>query len=119
MSRRLSKLPHNNRMSSSSALRTNDIWSKTIGYDPYANDGDAAVAAEKAAAAAEQQASLLLLAKMQNVSGERNEEGLIRGACKRCNTVGHLTFQCRNAPWVPPSQMVTYIVNVYIYIYVY
>ena len=29
-------MPHNNRMSASTALRTNDMWSKTIGHDPYA-----------------------------------------------------------------------------------
>jgi len=28
-------MPHNNRMSASTALRTNDMWSKTIGHDPY------------------------------------------------------------------------------------
>ena len=33
--------PHNNRLSSSSALKTNEIWSKTIGYDPYAAAEDA------------------------------------------------------------------------------
>ena len=31
------KMPHNNRVSSSVALKTNDMWSKTIGHDPYAN----------------------------------------------------------------------------------
>ena len=30
------RMPHNNRMSASTALRTNDMWSKTIGHDPYA-----------------------------------------------------------------------------------
>jgi cytochrome c biogenesis protein CcdA len=30
------KMPANNRVSSSVALRTTDVWSKTIGYDPYA-----------------------------------------------------------------------------------
>jgi len=28
--------PHNNRVSTSGALKTSDIWSKTIGHDPYA-----------------------------------------------------------------------------------
>lgn len=30
------RMPHNNRMSASTALKTNDMWSKTIGHDPYA-----------------------------------------------------------------------------------
>ncbi len=30
------KMPHNNRVSASVALKTNSIWTKTIGYDPYA-----------------------------------------------------------------------------------
>ena len=33
-------MPHNNRVSASTALRTNDIWSKTIGYNPYAAEGE-------------------------------------------------------------------------------
>ena len=61
------KMPHNNRLSSSSALRTNDMWSKTIGYDPYANNEEGRAADE--ASASEQAAGLLLLAKMSNVSG--------------------------------------------------
>ncbi len=36
-------------------------------------------------------ASIMLLAKMSNLSGAEH-----RGACRRCNMVGHLTFQCRN-----------------------
>lgn len=82
------KMPHNNRMSSSAALRTNDMWSKTIGHDPYAEEtsGDAS-----ADAAQEQAASIMLLAKMSNISGSE-----IRGNCKRCGGVGHLSFQCRN-----------------------
>ena len=33
------RMPHNNRVSSSASLKTNDMWSKTIGYDPYAAEG--------------------------------------------------------------------------------
>jgi len=36
-------MPHNNRVSTSASLRTNDIWSKAIGHDPYAEQ-DAEVA---------------------------------------------------------------------------
>lgn len=30
------RMPHNNRMSSSAALKMTGIWKDTIGYDPYA-----------------------------------------------------------------------------------
>ena len=33
-------MPHNNRMSGSSALNTSDIWKNVIKYDPYAGAGD-------------------------------------------------------------------------------
>lgn len=33
------RMPHNNRMHSSSALKMNGIWKNTIGYDPYAAEG--------------------------------------------------------------------------------
>lgn len=62
------KMPHNNRMSGSGALKTNDMWAKTIGYDPYANKEDTSRVDE--AVAAEQAAGLMLLAKMSNVSGK-------------------------------------------------
>lgn len=83
------KMPHNNRVSSSVSLKMNDIWTKTIGYDPYSatdNNGNNDEQNERAA-------GLLLLAKMSNLSGSET-----RGACTRCGMVGHLTFQCRNTP---------------------
>lgn len=30
------RMPHNNRMHSSAALKMTGIWKDTIGYDPYA-----------------------------------------------------------------------------------
>lgn len=30
------RMPHNNRMHSSAALKMTGIWKNTIGYDPYA-----------------------------------------------------------------------------------
>lgn len=33
------RMPHNNRMHSSAALKMNGIWKNTIGYDPYAAEG--------------------------------------------------------------------------------
>jgi hypothetical protein len=59
--------PHNNRVNASSALRTNDMWSKTIGFDPHAPSESSNDQDEKAIQ--EQTASFLLLAKMSNLSG--------------------------------------------------
>lgn len=37
------RMPHNNRMSGSSALNTSAIWKDVIKYDPYAgNEGETA-----------------------------------------------------------------------------
>eukprot|EP00607_Mallomonas_marina_P008509 CAMPEP_0182417204 /NCGR_PEP_ID=MMETSP1167-20130531/1631_1 /TAXON_ID=2988 /ORGANISM="Mallomonas Sp, Strain CCMP3275" /LENGTH=119 /DNA_ID=CAMNT_0024590595 /DNA_START=109 /DNA_END=469 /DNA_ORIENTATION=+ len=83
------KMPHNNRVSGSAALRTNDMWSKTIGHNPYAAENEK----QEDSSSAEQTAGLMLLAKMSNLSGGADT----RGACKKCGMVGHLTFQCRNA----------------------
>lgn len=79
------KMPHNNRVSSSAALKMNSMWSKTIGYDPYASTNEVVDKGEDHAA------SLMLLARMSNLSGVES-----RGNCKRCGMLGHLTFQCRN-----------------------
>ncbi|RYH05354.1 hypothetical protein EON65_44945 [archaeon] len=83
------KMPHGNRVSGSAALKTNDIWSKTIGYDPYANSSETKNEADIEA----QRASLMLLARMSNLSGSES-----RGGCKKCGLLGHLAFQCRNVP---------------------
>lgn len=82
-------MPHNNRVSASAALRTNDMWSRTIGHDPYAADGEKGKQQEDNS---DQAASLMLLAKMSNLSGVES-----RGGCKKCGMLGHMTFQCRNA----------------------
>lgn len=87
------RMPHNNRVSASAALRTNDMWSKTIGHDPYA------AADEKKQSdndPSNQTASLMLLAKMSNLSGVES-----RGGCKKCGMLGHMTFQCRNTTGPP------------------
>ncbi len=89
-------MPHNNRVSGSSALKTNDIWSKTIGYDPYANTEE-----DRQCDDTNQTASLMLLAKMTNLSGVES-----RGGCKKCGMLGHLTFQCRNAVGAPVNKNV-------------
>ena len=78
------------RLSGSSALKTNEIWSKTIGYDPYASNIDKK---DEDNTKDEQVASFMLLAKMSKAAQGNNTTG----ACKRCGMLGHLTFQCRNS----------------------
>ena len=64
-------MPHNNRVSTSKALNTSDIWSKTIGHDPYAGAED-----QSADKASEDKArGLLELARHQNLTGGRNASG--------------------------------------------
>ncbi|CAM9221549.1 unnamed protein product, partial [Choristocarpus tenellus] len=84
------RMPHNNRMSSSSALKMTGIWTNTIGYDPYAAE-DGAQVDEDSQNAYEQAQGLMALAKLSN-QGVTEQ----RGACKKCGMVGHLTIQCRN-----------------------
>ena len=59
------RMPHGNRVSSSDALRTNDIWTKTIGHDPYASADEPTRAVNNATE--EQQQGLLLLARLNSV----------------------------------------------------
>lgn len=88
------KMPHNNRVSGSIALRTNDMWSKTIGHNPYANQAEEESAQADGTLASNSSIAadhLMLLAKMSNLSGVES-----RGGCKKCGALGHMTFQCRN-----------------------
>jgi len=88
-------MPHNNRVSGSIALRTNDMWSKTIGHNPYANQAEESAQGDGTSAINSSIAAdhLMLLAKMSNLSGVES-----RGGCKKCGALGHMTFQCRNQP---------------------
>lgn len=81
----MTRMPAHNRVSGSGALKTNDMWSKTIGHDPYASSAD-----QTTEASSEQFEGLKFLAKIQNAGGGS------RGGCKKCGMLGHLTFQCRN-----------------------
>lgn len=63
-------MPHNNRVAAGSALKTTDIWSKTIGHDPYSTQSEQA-AESASAAAAEKARGLLELARHQNLTGGR------------------------------------------------
>eukprot|EP00970_Alexandrium_tamarense_P019335 scaffold13917_cov193-Alexandrium_tamarense.AAC.1 len=67
------RMPHNNRVDASHALKTTDIWSKTIGHDPYANQSEEAAAA--ASSQAEKARGLLELARHQNLTGGRSGGG--------------------------------------------
>lgn len=71
-------MPHNNRVSTSGALKMTGIWSNAIGYDPYAADGEAEqkqAAAEEAAAKAERSKGILELARLSNADQGIGERG--------------------------------------------
>ena len=84
MTSRKVKLPHNNRVNASIAMRTNDMWSITIG-----GSGGGSSTTSKRDLETEEQ--LLQLAKLAKSAGGEN-----RGTCSKCNQLGHLSFQCRN-----------------------
>eukprot|EP00545_Synedropsis_sp_CCMP1620_P014834 CAMPEP_0119009158 /NCGR_PEP_ID=MMETSP1176-20130426/4184_1 /TAXON_ID=265551 /ORGANISM="Synedropsis recta cf, Strain CCMP1620" /LENGTH=128 /DNA_ID=CAMNT_0006961617 /DNA_START=109 /DNA_END=492 /DNA_ORIENTATION=+ len=66
------RMPHNNRVSTSGALATNDIWSKTIGHNPYAaaSEDQQADISSNAAENADKAKGLLELARHQNIAGD-------------------------------------------------
>ncbi|GAB2214736.1 hypothetical protein Drorol1_Dr00019098 [Drosera rotundifolia] len=95
------RMPANNRVHSSAALQTHGIWQMTIKYDPYApNKDDKGSSSQVNASSVEPEGEnayasfqgLLALAKITN----SNNPDEVRGACKKCGRVGHLSFQCRN-----------------------
>ncbi|GER47469.1 CAX interacting protein 4 [Striga asiatica] len=96
------RMPANNRVHSSAALQTHGIWQSAIGYDPYApNKEEKNKSTHKSSSAAELEpepenpyASFQGLLALARVTGSNADE--VRGACKKCGRVGHLTFQCRN-----------------------
>ncbi|CAA0823462.1 CAX-interacting protein 4 [Striga hermonthica] len=96
------RMPANNRVHSSAALQTHGIWQSAIGYDPYApNKEEKNKSTHKSTSAAELEpepenpyASFQGLLALARVTGSNADE--VRGACKKCGRVGHLTFQCRN-----------------------
>lgn len=88
------RMPANNRVHSSSALQTHGIWQSTIGYDPYAPKPTLSNSNTKPDTDQNPYANyqgLLQLARLTAPSAD-----VVRGACKRCGRVGHLTYQCRN-----------------------
>ncbi|EKX49360.1 hypothetical protein GUITHDRAFT_151521 [Guillardia theta CCMP2712] len=87
------KMPANNRMHSSAALRTTDMWSNVIGNDfGKANDAGAVAGSSSGQNAYEMSQNLMTLAKLSGAA----KGGANRGACKKCGEIGHLAFQCFN-----------------------
>ncbi|OQS00842.1 hypothetical protein ACHHYP_02216 [Achlya hypogyna] len=83
------RMPHNNIMSSSDTLKMTGIWKNTIGYDPYAADGEDKDQGHSASSI-ERAKGFMALAKLSNKTNDT------RGSCKKCGAMGHLTFQCMN-----------------------
>ncbi|EQC31917.1 hypothetical protein SDRG_10434 [Saprolegnia diclina VS20] len=83
------RMPHNNIMSSSDTLKMTGIWKDTIGYDPYAADGEGQDPGQSASSI-ERAKGFMALAKLSNKANDT------RGSCKKCGAMGHLTFQCMN-----------------------
>jgi len=70
------RMPAGNRMSSSAALKTNDMWTKTIGYDPYAGEAekeDQAQAKAEEENTYERAKGIMEVAKLQNVQNAEND----------------------------------------------
>ncbi|KAK9139866.1 hypothetical protein Scep_009547 [Stephania cephalantha] len=95
------RMPANNRVHSSAALQTHGIWQSAIGYDPYAPTKDDAGKSSQANNASNSEpegenayTSFQGLLALARITGSNADE--VRGACKKCGRVGHLTFQCRN-----------------------
>lgn len=92
-------MPANNRVHSSAALQTHGIWQSAIGYDPYAPNKDDKDKSSQKSSLPEPEgenayASFQGLLALARITGSNADE--VRGACKKCGRVGHLTFQCRN-----------------------
>jgi hypothetical protein len=95
-------MPHNNRMTTSATLKTSEIWSKTIGHDPYANQDEQQV---QSGLSSSQQAAdakvktVMAMARNQNVTDGSNREGftaklylgLKRGKVRRSGDVDAAT----------------------------
>lgn len=94
------RMPANNRVHSSAALQTHGIWQSAIGYDPYApNKDDSKNPSQPKSSNDEPEgenayASFQGLLALARITGSNADE--VRGACKKCGRVGHLTYQCRN-----------------------
>ena len=68
------RMPHNNRMSTSATLKTTNIWQSTIGHDPYANNDDPNQQ-NKARLDEEKAKTLLKLANASSAASSGRKEG--------------------------------------------
>lgn len=68
------RMPHNNRMSTSATLKTSNIWQSTIGHDPYANI-DNPNQQNKARLDEEKAKTLLKLANASSAASSGRKEG--------------------------------------------
>lgn len=86
-------MPHDNRVTTSSTLAVSSVWKNVVKYDPYAaSDSDVAAqqAQKEKQELLEKSRGLAELAKLS-----LGNTGL-RATCKKCNGLGHLTYECRN-----------------------
>merc|ERR1719161_2688502 len=72
----------------------NEMWTKTIGYDPYAGEGDTILDSSTMQETGEINQSAKGLFQLARLTG--NTSNQMPGACKKCGQTGHLAFQCRN-----------------------
>eukprot|EP01054_Gregarina_sp_Poly1_P002357 Gregarina_sp_Poly_1__2356@NODE_162_length_12261_cov_105_116123_g144_i0_p6_GENE_NODE_162_length_12261_cov_105_116123_g144_i0NODE_162_length_12261_cov_105_116123_g144_i0_p6_ORF_typecomplete_len196_score8_64zfCCHC_3/PF13917_6/1_6e09zfCCHC/PF00098_23/0_086_NODE_162_length_12261_cov_105_116123_g144_i01102911616 len=87
------RMPANNRVSVSDSLKLSEIWQKSVGYDPYApEDPSTEAPTRKAQQSVDERTKGLCALAM--LSGNRDLS--TPGACRKCDQVGHLTYQCRN-----------------------
>lgn len=70
------RMPHNNRMSIDSSLRTTSIWSKTIGHDPYAGRDESTTQEEDAKLqdGQKKREAVLAVARQQNLTDGANRD---------------------------------------------
>lgn len=64
-------MPHNNRLSTSGALKMTGIWSDTIGYDPYEAAGERVAKAHADEASAKRRRDVLELARESSTQRDR------------------------------------------------
>merc|ERR1712216_743243 len=83
-----------NRLSTSGSLATHELWQKSVGHDPYRGGDEDAQASMMIPDVGEINSSAKGLFRLAQLTG--NSSTLAPGACKRCGSVGHLFFQCRN-----------------------
>jgi len=95
------RMPHGNRVSSSDSLRTNDMWTKTIGGGTGSGGGGGSDAgggsSSSSSSSSDHAAGLMLLARMTNVSGSET-----RGGCTKC---GELRLPVPSGAIVPSPSL--------------